>query len=136
MYLIIDNASKSAAAVDPVDVDAIKKAAANNQATITTILTTHNHWDHSGGNLKLVKSTPSIERVYGGVGDSVPGCTHEVGDGDVFNIGSNTQVKVLFTPCHTEGHVCYYVDNAHVFTGDTMFVSGKLILNSFHQSWL
>jgi hydroxyacylglutathione hydrolase len=124
MYLIIDSASKQAAVVDPVDIDAITKAAADNQATITTILTTHNHWDHSGGNLKLLESTPTINRVYGGKGDGVPGCNQEVGDGDLFMIGTNTQVKVLFTPCHTEGHVCYYVDTAHVFTGDTMFVSG------------
>jgi hydroxyacylglutathione hydrolase len=122
MYLIIDNESKTAAAVDPVDPEAITKAATDNQATITTILTTHNHWDHSGGNLKLMKETPTIDRVFGGVGDGVPGCNHEVGDGDSFLIGSGTNVKVLFTPCHTEGHVCYYVDNSHVFTGDTMFV--------------
>ena len=124
MYLIIDNDSKKAAVVDPVDVDAIQKAAAGNNATITTILTTHNHWDHSGGNLKLVKEVSTIDSVFGGIGDDVPGATHEVGDGDSIMIGSKTYVKVLFTPCHTPGHVCYYVDNSHVFTGDTMFVSG------------
>ncbi len=48
MYLIVDNETKQAAAVDPVDIDAIQKAAAANEATINTILTTHNHWDHSG----------------------------------------------------------------------------------------
>mmetsp|Transcript_20917 Transcript_20917/g.45601 ORF Transcript_20917/g.45601 Transcript_20917/m.45601 type:complete len:261 (+) Transcript_20917:115-897(+) len=124
MYLIIDNESKHAAAVDPVDVDAIQKAANDNNATITTILTTHNHWDHSGGNIKLVKALSTIDRVYGGLSDDVPAATHEVGDGDTITIGANTNVKVLFTPCHTPGHVCYYVDNHHIFTGDTMFVSG------------
>jgi hydroxyacylglutathione hydrolase len=124
MYLIIDNDSKKAAVIDPVDVDAIQKAAHDNHATITTILTTHNHWDHSGGNIKLVKTLSTIDRVYGGVGDGVPGCTHEVGEGDTFTIGNSTHVKVLFTPCHSPGHVCYYIDNAHVFTGDTMFISG------------
>lgn len=124
MYLIVDNETKQAAVVDPVDTDAIQKAAADNSAVITTILTTHNHWDHSSGNIKLHKAVSSIERVYGGVGDDVPGATHEVGDGDVFTIGKKTSVKVLFTPCHTPGHVCYHVDDAHVFTGDTMFISG------------
>lgn len=123
MYLIIDNETKTAAAVDPIDTNAIQKAASDNEATITTILTTHNHWDHSGGNLKLIKAL-DIDRVYGGIGDNVPGCTNEVGDGSTFLIGTSTQVKVLFTPCHTQGHVCYYIDNSHVFTGDTMFVSG------------
>ena len=62
--------------------------------------------------------------MFGGLKDEVPGVTHEVGDGDSLMIGNQTYVKVLYTPCHTPGHVCYYVDNAHVFTGDTMFVSG------------
>eukprot|EP00985_Skeletonema_marinoi_P022284 scaffold14178_cov97-Skeletonema_marinoi.AAC.2 len=62
MYLIVDNETKQAAAVDPVDIDAIQKAAVDNGATINTILTTHNHWDHSGGNLKLVKAVSSIDR--------------------------------------------------------------------------
>ena len=123
MYLIIDNQSSKAAAVDPVDIDAIQKAAAEHNATITTILTTHNHWDHSGGNIKLRNALSTIDRVYGGAGDDVPAVTHEVKDGDKFSIGT-TQVKVLFTPCHTPGHVCYYVDNRHIFTGDTMFISG------------
>ncbi|KAL7527824.1 hypothetical protein ACHAWF_010842 [Thalassiosira exigua] len=128
MYLIIDRESRQAAAVDPVDVDAIQKAAADHDATIATILTTHNHWDHAGGNLKLAAAIPSI-RVYGGRGDGVPGCTHEVGDGDAFDVGRKTRVEVLHTPCHTPGHVCYHVDGAHVFTGDTMFVSGAGNLN-------
>jgi len=123
MYLIIDRHSNEAAAVDPVDIGAIQKAASEHNATITTILTTHNHWDHSGGNIKLTKALSTIDRVYGGVGDDVPAVTHEVKDGDSFSIGK-TQVKVLFTPCHTPGHVCYYVDGHHVFTGDTMFISG------------
>ena len=123
-HISIDNKSKKAAVVDPVDVEAIQKAAKDNNAEITTILTTHSHWDHAGGNLQLVKECSTIDSVFGGLKDEVPGVTHEVGDGDSLMIGSSTYVKVLFTPCHTPGHVCYYVDNAHVFTGDTMFVSG------------
>lgn len=38
-------------------------------------------------------------------------------------------VKCLFTPCHTTGHICYYVTGLTnttpcVFTGDTLFISG------------
>ncbi|KAG2455216.1 HAGHL protein, partial [Polypterus senegalus] len=39
-------------------------------------------------------------------------------------------VRCLFTPCHTSGHMCYFVwedgctDAPAVFTGDTLFVAG------------
>jgi hydroxyacylglutathione hydrolase len=37
-----------------------------------------------------------------------------------------TKVQTLFTPCHTPGHVCYYIPSTPgiVFSGDTMFVGG------------
>ena len=38
-------------------------------------------------------------------------------------------VKCFTTPCHTKGHICYYVTDANggskaVFTGDTLFLGG------------
>ena len=62
--------------------------------------------DHSGGNQKLIKAVSLIDRVYGSNRDGVTGCTHKVGHGDSFLLGKKTEVKVLFTPCHTQGHVC------------------------------
>ena len=129
MYLIIDEATKKAGVVDPVDVDAIQKAASENGAIIDCILTTHHHWDHDGGNIKLTEQCTSITEVYGGKGDNADAVTKEVGDGDEFMIGE-TPVRVLFTPCHTPGHVCYFVGSKHVFTGDTMFISGCGNFNS------
>eukprot|EP00591_Stephanopyxis_turris_P011387 CAMPEP_0195529154 /NCGR_PEP_ID=MMETSP0794_2-20130614/31594_1 /TAXON_ID=515487 /ORGANISM="Stephanopyxis turris, Strain CCMP 815" /LENGTH=257 /DNA_ID=CAMNT_0040660413 /DNA_START=72 /DNA_END=842 /DNA_ORIENTATION=+ len=123
MYLIIDLTTKKAGVIDPVDPAAIQQAASKHNATIDCILTTHSHWDHDGGNQKLVSECPSIQTVYGGKGDGVSAVTKEVGESDVFYIG-DTKVSVLFTPCHTQGHVCYYVGEEHVFTGDTLFVSG------------
>jgi hydroxyacylglutathione hydrolase len=39
------------------------------------------------------------------------------------------KVKCLFTPCHTTGHICYFVESPNdnrlsVFTGDTLFIAG------------
>ena len=36
-------------------------------------------------------------------------------------------MKCLFTPCHTTGHICYYItsegeEDKAVFTGDTLFI--------------
>ena len=54
--------------------------------------------------------------------NGVAACTREVWDGDEIALGAST-IRVLSTPCHTQGHVCFVVDG-NVFTGDTMFVSG------------
>ncbi|CAL1545094.1 unnamed protein product, partial [Lymnaea stagnalis] len=45
------------------------------------ILTTHKHWDHSGGNRTMRKTFPKL-RVYGGALDHVPDSTHVVNDND------------------------------------------------------
>lgn len=36
------------------------------------------------------------------------------------------QVRVIGTPCHTPGHVCYYLPygDGAVITGDTLFIAG------------
>ena len=128
MYVVIDEETKQCGVIDPVDAAAIQAAAEREGATITSILTTHSHWDHAGGNVELKKRCSSIEVVYGGKNDGVAGCTKELSDGDTFALGNST-VQVLSTPCHTAGHICYLVDG-NVFTGDTMFVSGCGNFNS------
>ena len=47
---------------------------------------------------------------------------------DTFKLGS-LNILCLSTPCHTKGHICYYVtdsqgDSKAVFTGDTLFLGG------------
>eukprot|EP00035_Acanthoeca_spectabilis_P003624 m.94411 g.94411 ORF g.94411 m.94411 type:complete len:172 (+) comp12246_c0_seq1:329-844(+) len=91
-------------------------------AQITTVLTTHNHWDHAGGNKKIAKIIAGLE-IFGGRGDGAEGVTKEVGNGDVVDVGK-LKISVIETPCHTVGHVCYYVNEKAVFTGDTLFVAG------------
>ena len=127
MYLLVDNATSQAAVVDPVDPGAMVRAASGAGAMIVMILTTHGHWDHAGGNAELKKAMPQLE-VYGGRGDRVAAATKEVWDDDEIALGAST-IRVISTPCHTQGHVCFYVDG-NVFTGDTMFVSGAGNFNS------
>jgi hydroxyacylglutathione hydrolase len=43
-----------------------------------------------------------------------------------FKIGS-ISVTALHTPCHTQDHICYYMEDGEdrvVFTGDTLFIGG------------
>ena len=84
--------------------------------------------DHAGGNLDLVKLLPNTQVL--GFDNRVAGLTNLVADGQVFKIGS-LYVKVLHTPCHTSGSVCFFVSpdenftsDLAVFTGDTLFLAG------------
>ena len=53
-YLLIDSASKCAAAVDPADAKTVVAAASREGVKLTHVLTTHGHWDHAGGNHDMV----------------------------------------------------------------------------------
>jgi len=126
MYLLVDEKSREAAIIDPVAPDTVIKAVADLQVNLTTILTTHHHWDHAGGNKDLLLKVPGLA-VLGG-DDRIDGVTQFVKDGDTAQIG-NLNIKCYTTPCHTTGHICYYVtdsenDEKVVFTGDTLFLGG------------
>jgi hydroxyacylglutathione hydrolase len=47
MYLLIDESSSQAAAVDPYDVPKLKAAADKEGVKLTSVLTTHHHPDHA-----------------------------------------------------------------------------------------
>mmetsp|Transcript_16779 Transcript_16779/g.28322 ORF Transcript_16779/g.28322 Transcript_16779/m.28322 type:complete len:540 (+) Transcript_16779:297-1916(+) len=135
-YLIVDHATKQCAAVDPADPELFIQYIEQRKLTLTTILTTHQHHDHAGGNQLLKDAFPDVV-VVGGKNDKCLGMTKAVGDGDRISIG-NTQVQVVETPCHTKGHVVFVVygpvpdseGNAPVekaeglFSGDTLFIGG------------
>lgn len=115
---------------------------------IQTILTTHWHGDHSGGNLQIKKDHKDVA-ILGGAVDNVPGCTHPLSGGEKINLFKNeVKMTCYHTPCHTKGHICYYLEtngcqdgveheiavkgkymlvsnvNRCVFTGDTLFIGG------------
>uniref|UniRef100_A0A069DYH6 hydroxyacylglutathione hydrolase n=1 Tax=Panstrongylus megistus TaxID=65343 RepID=A0A069DYH6_9HEMI len=124
MYLVVDESTKEAAVVDPVEPASVVKAVTDEGVKLTKVLTTHHHWDHAGGNKKMVKAIPVP--VYGG-DDRIEALTDKVSDGYKLKIGQ-LDVECLSTPCHTGGHICYVVSNPGqspaVFTGDTLFVAG------------
>jgi hydroxyacylglutathione hydrolase len=115
----VDEGTKQAAIVDPVNPDTVLEAVQKEGVNLTKVLTTHHHWDHAGGNEQLVQKSKNALQVFGG-DQRIGALTNMVKHGDKFSIG-DINVECLFTPCHTTGHICYYV-NAQgeapaVFTG-------------------
>ncbi|XP_073017506.1 hydroxyacylglutathione hydrolase cytoplasmic [Primulina eburnea] len=127
-YLIIEENTKQAAVVDPVEPHKILSVAQENGVDLKLVLTTHHHWDHAGGNDKIKQLVPDI-KIYGGSVDNVQGCTHKVENGDKLSLGADINILSLHTPCHTKGHISYFVtgkegEDPAVFTGDTLFIAG------------
>jgi hydroxyacylglutathione hydrolase len=123
-YLIIDELSGAAGVVDCAEAGPVLRAASGAGADLTAILPTHHHWDHVGGHEELLKQRQLRVYGYAGQGRRIPGCTHEVKEGDRVAIG-NLSAVIIFIPAHTSGHVAYYFERDHaVFTGDTLFAGG------------
>ena len=126
MYLVIDDLTGEAGIVDPVEPETVLEAVKAENVQLTTVITTHHHWDHAGGNEKLLKLKPELHVIGGD--DRIQALKQKVTQGDEFQLGS-LNFKCFATPCHTTGHICYYVTDAQggskaVFTGDTLFLGG------------
>ena len=123
-YLIVPPDQQIAAVVDCVEVAPVMAAARDMGVRITTILSTHHHWDHVGGNAELAEA--QNVSVFGSADDAdrIPAITNPVREGDRISLGSLT-AEILLIPAHTSGHVAYYfAEQRTVFTGDTLFAGG------------
>lgn len=127
MYLIIEENTRHAVAVDAAVSKRLLEIIQKEGATLKAILTTHHHLDHARGNEELAQLFPGLE-VYGG-DNRVGALTHVVTHNEILKFGS-INVKCLLTPGHTLDHVCYFVweddspDAPAAFTGDTLFIGG------------
>ena len=123
--LLHDSATGATAAIDAPDGAAIAAAAKAKGWRITDALITHHHWDHTQGIADLRAAFPGL-RVVGPAKEAerIGGLDVEVSEGDWVKVGK-LEAKVIETPGHTLGHVCYYFeDDALAFCGDTLFALG------------
>ncbi|OAQ96205.1 hypothetical protein LLEC1_03262 [Akanthomyces lecanii] len=153
-YLVVDDKSKDAVIIDPANppeyvlpvrvAPVLKDATASGKINLTSIVNTHHHWDHAGGNKKLVRCPIRVSmemkdltharqledlgnpklKIIGG--KNCEGVTQTPKHEEVFKVG-DISVKAVHTPCHTQDSICYYMEDSTgkaVFTGDTLFISG------------
>ncbi len=143
-YILWDE-SKECVIVDPgcqteSEKERLKKFITTNELIPVKLLNTHGHFDHVMGNA-FVNNTWGIKTYihpmdksqlmravnYGemfGYNIEKPPCeTVDVADGGTIEFGKS-ELKVIYTPGHTRGGVCYYSEedgNHFVLSGDTLF---------------
>lgn len=116
-------AGKEIVVVDPGEAAPVIQYLKENKLTLSGIVLTHHHWDHTGGVDQLIKHVKSIP-VYGSPIENIASVTHPVNDGDdIFFPTLDLHFKVIHIPGHTLGHVAYVSETA-IFCGDTLFSCG------------
>lgn len=113
------------AVVDPGDAAAVIDFATSNAKTLTTILITHHHWDHTDGIAILKQKYPEV-RVIGPAYEAarIEGLTELVKDDDSIVLPElELELQVMHVPGHTLGHIAFY-QAPWLFCGDTLFSAG------------
>ena len=85
------------------------------------VLITHNHFDHlmAFAEVRSKLQVPVAAHPL----DALPSPPDILlNDGDTVSFG-NLELKVLHTPGHTPGSICFYTDN-YLISGDTLFPGG------------
>lgn len=124
-YLIGDEKTKEAAVVDPGwEIDKILQVAKKHELNIKMILLTHADYDHINGVKDIVNAADATVYVHKEERDEIKKLGINkikiLNDNDEINIGK-IKVKVIHTPGHTPGSVCFLAENK-LITGDTLFV--------------
>ena len=140
-WVLIDEQSEEYAIIDPSAtgesfLDFIEKRGMKKE-NLKYILLTHGHFDHIFGADEIRDITGAPLCIHKADADFLTDsdknayryffreelvmrpCERELSDGDVLTLGS-IEIKVMSTPGHSEGSVCYFVGDV-IFTGDTLF---------------
>ena len=136
-YLLHDSATGTTAVVDPSEARPVLAVARARGWRITHVLSTHHHWDHTGGNLEIKQATDCMVIGPGYDQERIPGIDAGVEEGDRFALGGAV-AEILFIPGHTRGHIAYWFpEAAAVLCGDTLFSlgCGRLFEGTPEQMW-
>jgi glyoxylase-like metal-dependent hydrolase (beta-lactamase superfamily II) len=135
VYLIGDPATRQAAVVDPAwDVEGIVQAARQDDYTISKVLITHTHQDHTGGDLfghyipgvvellELVDVPVYVHKTETHILKKVPASSKvSTENNQVIDLGGDVRIRLLHTPGHTPGSQCFLVQQ-RLISGDTLFI--------------
>jgi hydroxyacylglutathione hydrolase len=118
-YIIYDEKNNIGAIIDPSwDLEKIHTFLERNNISVKYIVNTHTHFDHVLGNEQMAEITKAkiIQHEKS---------THRkdisVRDDEIISI-AEINLRVLYTPGHSEDSICLILNKESVITGDTLFV--------------
>ena len=140
VYFFLDEDTKEGFVVDPgFPSDQIAEVVGQMGMTLKYILLTHGHYDHILGVPSVKKQFPDAEIIISvgderclsdpnwslcakhGIRQETVAADRVVKEGDRLSIG-HTELRVLETPGHTPGSICYLLeDEGILIAGDTVF---------------
>jgi hydroxyacylglutathione hydrolase len=132
IWLIISEDNRCAV-VDPGEASQVIDYLKANSLTLSCILITHHHWDHTNGIDDLVRYAPSA-KVIGPDVHPIPQRSMAVGDGDQIDVFDH-RFLVVGVEGHTDDHIAF-VGDGKLFCGDALFSAGcgRLLGGTAEQS--
>jgi len=111
--------------VDPGEAQGVLAYLREHGLTLSAILITHHHADHTGGVAELRAATGAA--VYGPVAEPMPEPLTRLDEGDTLTV-LGLPFGVMHVPGHTAGHIAYHCTDVDgtplLFCGDTLFSGG------------
>lgn len=120
-YLLGDRSARRAVLIDPsYSPEQFVSRAAEQGLSVSHVISTHGHPDHTNGNARAVDMTGAKVAAHPLLNPDV-----SLADGDRLEVGALT-VKCLHVPGHCEDHLALYEETHRILvTGDLLFV-GKV----------
>ena len=120
-YLVADEAGGHGVVIDGgADPEPLLEAAERLELTVPLLLLTHHHYDHVSEN-HVWKERLDVEiRAHPLEAERLMDVDRAIEPGEVIEVGG-LRIDGLHTPGHTDGMLSFRVNDAEVFTGDTLF---------------
>ena len=143
IWMLHNPSSGELAVIDPGDTEAVFAELDKRGLSLTEVVNTHHHWDHTDGNAAMMEKfdiplkAPRIEDEE----EPIENITTVVKDGDEITI-AGYKARVIATPGHTMSHVALYLpdcfgDHGVAFVGDNLFSlgCGRVFEGTMEEMW-
>lgn len=143
MWMIRNPSSGEVAVIDPGDAEAVFAVLDERGLSLTEVINTHHHWDHTDGNeavrerFDIPLKAPFLEDEE----EPIANITTITHGGDEITV-AGYRAEVIATPGHTMSHVAFYLpdcfgDHGVAFVGDNLFSlgCGRVFEGTMAEMW-